>query len=105
MAAEARAGAIEAAEAKAKDAVAWKFFTYHDLDRIANSIHALHDTDTLAAIERIKEQARKEERERCHNAIMSRNIEEHYSEGGRIQFDDLQEFFAATVETAIREDE
>ena len=64
-AAEARAGAIEAAEAKAKDAVAWKFFTYHDLDRIANSIHALHDTDTLAAIERIKEQARQEERERC----------------------------------------
>jgi len=72
VAAEARAGAIEAAAGGIVN-LPLPYERWSDgqcgavlvaLQKHADSIRALHDTDTLAAIERIKEQARQEERER-----------------------------------------
>lgn len=61
IAAEARAGAIEAAARNVEAAVSNGVF----IGKLTDHVRALHDTDTLAAIERIKEQAMEEERERC----------------------------------------
>lgn len=62
VAAEARAGAIE----EAAD-TAYQWWDDEDAQELRDTIRALHDIDTLAAIERIKDQARQEERERCAN--------------------------------------
>lgn len=76
IAAEARAGVIEAAAYVARNAClvppdgGSPTQAEADVcDEAYRRIRALHDTDTLAAIERIKEQARKEERERLIDTI------------------------------------
>lgn len=37
------------------------------------------------------------ERERAASAVLNAQLQDHYDEGGRIHFDDLQEFFAAAI--------
>lgn len=82
VAAEARAGVIEAAKKRLFTSACF----HSDIGDPSKSsvflearsdINHLHDTDTLAAIERIKEQARKEERERCAN--IAENQWRHWS--------------------------